>query len=91
MENYNERKKFFFRFLKDNGIYAAYRKYIFNPKTYNVYQTTTSNWSFDKCAEKYGMLCMLSMLITWDETREGYEYWSKLNKKYKEEFRKKFA
>ena len=37
-EEYKERKKFFLRFLKENGVYSRYLKYIKSPVTYNSFK-----------------------------------------------------
>lgn len=82
--------KFFFRFLKENGIYSAYKKYIFNPKTQNQYQKHHPNWSIRKCAISDGTKKLITMLITWDRTKEGYDYWYKWHCKFLREFSSKF-
>lgn len=92
---YKEQKRFFTRFLKENGIYGRYIRYIKNKKYYNCYQKNheESNrfWSFDMCAMEYGMQSMVSMLITWDRTPEGSYFWSQLSDKFIRKFRKKFS
>ena len=87
---YIKQKKFFFRFLKENGVYSAYIKYIRNPKTYNFWQREYPNWTFDSCAMSNGMNNMVSVLITWDSTDEGYNFWNRLSIKFNKEFRIKF-
>ena len=87
---YKEKKRFLIRFLKENGLYSAYRRYIHSKKTYNVYQKETPNWSFDDCALSNDMSVMISRLIVWDKTKEGYEFWHKLHLKFNDEYRKKF-
>lgn len=82
--------KFFFRFLKDNGIYSAYKRNIFNPKTYNQFQKQDKNWSLEKCARKHGVDTLITMLIAWDKTKEGYNYWCNLHCKYLKEYSIKF-
>ena len=85
------KKKFFFRFLKENGIYSPYIKYIRCPKTYNCFQRDNKNWTFDKCAEKHGFRFILSMLISWCETKEGHDFWSELNNKYIQKYTENFG
>ena len=91
---YKEQKRFFIRFLKENNVYGKYVRYIRNKKYYNCYQKNLEAegkyWSFDACALKSGMQCMVSMLISWDRTPEGFDFWNRLSEKFKTEFRKRF-
>ena len=89
-ERLRKQLKFFFRFLKDNGIYSAYKRNILNPKTYNQVQIQDNNWSLEKCARKYGVDKLITMLISWRNTKEGYDYWLKKHVKFVIKFRKKF-
>ena len=82
--------KFFFRFLKENGIYSAYKKYINNPKTYNGYQKTHKKWTLEKCAAETGVKTLITTLISWTETKEGYDYWRRMHCKYLVEYNRKF-
>lgn len=92
---YKEQKRFFTRFLKENNVYGRYIKYIKNKTYYNGYQTSSEKkhkyWSFDTCAEENGIQNMVSMLITWDRTPEGYDFWHDLSERFKREFRKRFT
>lgn len=89
-KDYRCRKRFFLRFLKENGVYSAYKRYISSPKTYNQFQKTTVNWTFDKCAKKHGMINMVSMLITWHRTKEGYDFWQNLHCKFRSMYEEEF-
>ena len=89
-EEYKERKKFFLRFLKENGVYSRYLKYIKSPVTYNSFQRDNPDWTFDKCAKLYGMKVMVSRLIRWSNTEEGSDFWGRLNKIFAMEYANKF-
>jgi hypothetical protein len=89
-ERLRKQLKFFFRFLKENGIYSAYKRNIFNPKTYNQFQKHDKNWSLEKCARKHGVDTLITMLISWCNTKEGYDYWMRKHVKFVTKFRKKF-
>ena len=88
---YAEKRKFFLRFLKEKNIYSKYKKYIHNKNYYNVYQRDNNNWSFDGAAIRYGMYRMVSTLICWNSTPEGYYYWDKLHNEFINEYSKKFG
>jgi hypothetical protein len=75
--------KILFRFLKDKGVYIKYRKYIFSPKTYNRTQKDNPDWSFEKTLKTYGLDDMITILITWDNTDEGFQFWSDLHEEFK--------
>ena len=89
-ERLRKQLKFFFRFLKENGIYSAYRKYINNPKTYNGYQKTHKKWTLEKCAAENGVGMLITMLISWSNTKEGYNFWCQKHIKFGQKFNKKF-
>ena len=88
---YAEKRKFFLRFLKEKNIYSKYKRYIHNKDYYNVAQKESNDWSFDKVAREYGMHRMISMLIIWDATPEGYWYWYDLHNEYQSKYSKKFG
>ena len=85
-EEYKKRKKFFLRFLKENGVYSRYMRYIKSPSTYNGFQKNIPNWTFDKCAKKHGMSSMVTMLISWSKTEEGYDFWENIHNIYLEKY-----
>lgn len=89
-EEYKKRKKFFFRFLKENGVYPRYLRYIKSLVTYNSFQKETQDWTFDKCAKLCGMSLMITILISWSKTPEGRDFWEKLHLKYVKEYAEKF-
>ena len=88
---YAEKKKFFLRFLKEKNIYSKYKRYIHNKNYYNVVQKGNHDWSFDEVAHKYGIYRMVSMLISWDATPEGYWYWHNLHSEFMNKYSKKFG
>ena len=84
---YKMRKRFFFRFLKENNLYALYWKYSHDKKTQNHYQREhLGNWTWDGCAKYYGIQSMMSMLIIWDKTKEGHAFWYGMHNKFLKEF-----
>ena len=89
-EEYKNRKKFLLRFLKENGVYSRYLKYIKSPVTYNFFQKHNPDWTFDKCAKLYGMSLMVTRLILWNKTPEGVDFWENLQKRYIKEYTSKF-
>ena len=80
--------KILFRFLKDKGVYVKYRKYIFCPKTYNRVQKYNPNWSFENTFKTYGLDNMVKILIRWNNSDEGFEFWSDLHTKFRNYVRK---
>lgn len=89
-EEYKKRKKFFLRFLKENGVYSRYIRYIKSPVTYNGFQKENQDWTFDKCAKLYGMNLMITRLISWRKTPEGHDFWENLQKRYIKKYTRKF-
>ena len=80
--------KILFRYLKDKGVYMKYRKYIFCPKTYNRVQKDNPNWSFETTLKTYGLDNMITILIAWDNTDEGYSFWENLHTEFKRHVRR---
>ena len=87
-ERLKEEAKILFRFLKDYGAYMKYRKYIFCPNTYNRVQKDNPDWSFENTLKTYGLYNMVTILITWDKTDEGFEFWADLHAKFRNYVRK---
>ena len=87
-ERLKEEAKILFRFLKDYGAYMKYRKYIFCPNTYNIVQKDNPDWSFENTLKTYGLDNMVTILITWDKTDEGFEFWADLHAKFRNYVRK---
>lgn len=86
----NEYVKFFLRWLKENKIHQKYFKYILNPKHYNLYQRNNPDFTISSAGKQYGYHLLVSYLISWNSTREGYEYWERLSLKYKKDYRNHF-
>ena len=86
--NFNEDIKFFKRFLKENGVYSRYKRYIRDKKTFNGYQRQNgSGWTFEEAVKDIGDIrLMITRLISWSCTKEGFSYWEKLHKKLKIEY-----
>ena len=87
INNLQDELKFFFRFLKENGIYTAYLRNIFNPKYYNSFQKNNEkDWTMEKCAERFGTSALITMLMIWDKTPEGDYFWRDKHRKLQKEF-----
>lgn len=88
---HQEEKKCLLRFLKEKGVYSKFIKYISNSKHYNMQKSYPFNdsYSLDWGLETFGVVCIISSLITWDTTDEGYEFWHTLCKEFDIQMRKK--
>ena len=69
-------KEQFIEFLKEN---EAYRDYIKNLKNHRG--LTLDEYFNRRCADEESVLMDA---FVWAETKEGYEYWKNLNKKWEE-------
>ena len=85
---FNEDIKFFKRFLKENGVYSRYKRYIRDKKTFNGYQKQhSSGWTFEEAVKDIGDIrFMITRLILWSNTKEGFEYWENLHRKLRREY-----
>ena len=89
-KDFLKQKYFFFRFLKEKNAFSKYMKYIHCGKYDNVVQMDCLNWDFDSVAKKLGMTEMITSLIMWSSTPEGYRYWLALHTEFKEKFHQTF-
>ena len=81
---HQEEKKCLFRFLKEKGVYRKFIKYISNKKHHNMqkrYQSRDS-YSIEWCLEEFGVVSIISSLIAWNTTDEGYDFWCNLCKEF---------
>jgi hypothetical protein len=85
---FDEDIKFFKRFLKEHGVYSKYRRYIRDKKTFNGFQMQHSDgWAFEGAVKEIGDIrLMITRLISWSCTKEGFTYWEKLHKKLRIEY-----
>lgn len=85
---FDEDIKFFKRFLKEHGIYSKYKRYIRDRKTFNGFQKQHSDgWTFEEAVKDIGDIrLMITRLISWSSTKEGFTYWEKLHKKLRIEY-----
>jgi hypothetical protein len=91
---YNEMGKelaFFKRYLKEHGAYAAYRRNIHDEKCYNVWQEKNPDWSFKNAVEHFGVKLLITKLITWNNTSEGWDYWNKMHQDFYRLYDEKFG
>lgn len=82
--------KFFKRYLKEHGAYAAYRRNIRSKRCFNGWQNSTPIWSFKEAVEFFGVRPLITRLMVWDKTKEGWEYWNNLCKHFYQLYDEKF-
>lgn len=90
-EELTEELKFLKRYLKEYGAYVAYRKNIRNKKCFNGWQKNTPMWSFKEAVEFFGVRPLITRLMVWDKTKEGWEYWNNLCKHFYQLYDEKFG
>lgn len=91
-------KRFLFRFLKEHKIYNKFQDYIHNKSTWNFYQrrcngdftidqavNDKSYYLYSNSKEYY--IGLLSYLIVWRKTEEGYGFWYKKHNQLLQEWR----
>jgi hypothetical protein len=86
---FSEDIKFFKRFLKEHGIYSKYKRYIRDRKTFNGFQKAhTRGWTFEGAVKEIGDIrLMITRLIAWSNTKEGFTFWENLHKKLRQEYK----
>ncbi len=80
------------RYLKECGVYTPFLRYLKMERLRNI----TSNYSIYEGLDVIGVLSkaimreetvyvknIISAMIVWDKTKEGYEFWSRINADYK--------
>ena len=82
--------KFFTRYLKERGLFAAYKNYVRNPKTYNQFQKNYPNWSFKEAVSNFGVKNLVSRLVSWGMTKEGANYWRNVSENFKKAYELQF-
>jgi len=95
--NLKEEFNLFVRFLKDNGIYHSFRKYMNDDYTgdmarrYSVFNDVGIFFIISKFGTtRY----IISRMFIWDRTTEGYNYWLNLSTSYNfrlDEYKKRKA
>ena len=83
--NLKEEFNLLVRFLKDNGIYHSFRKYINDDYTKNI--TGKYGVYSDKdiffVISKFGTTqYIITRMFIWSRTTEGYNYWLNLSASY---------
>ena len=80
------------RYLKNKGVFAAFKRNVNNKRIRNI--TKPGNPSYEglntigvlsKAIKREDMLYIrniISAMFVWDKTKEGYEFWSPINKEY---------
>lgn len=92
-EELTDKVRFLKRYLKEHGAYAAYRRNIHDEKCYKVWQRNYPNWTFKDAVKYFGVRLLITKLIVWNATNEGWDYWNEMHqnfiKLYDEKFRYK--
>ena len=73
----NKSRKLLLRFLKDNGIYKKFINYIANPRYYNMQSKCFSAITINEYIEERGVSRIITEMLTWRETPEGWDFWDK--------------
>jgi hypothetical protein len=77
-EELTEELKFLKRYLKEHGAYVAYKRNIRNKRCFNGWQKCTPMWAFKDAVEFFGVRPLISRLMVWTQTKEGWGYWNTL-------------
>lgn len=76
--------KLFIKFLKDNNALTIYLNYLNECKDGPIPFKSVGSW--DACKKNddmtYAALVLLSGGPDWSKTKEGYDYWVNLNRKW---------
>lgn len=68
------------RFLKDNGAYMKFLRYL-NDK-HIVNNVTSGRDIFEMIIRNGTTTNIITLMITWDRTKEGYGFWQNLHYHY---------
>lgn len=79
----NKSRKLLFRFLKDNGIYKKFIDYTANPKYYNLQGRCLSTMTINEYIEERGVSDIITEMLTWSETPEGWDFWYRNHEEFK--------
>ena len=85
-----EELKFLKRYLKEHGAYVAYKRNIRNKRCFNGWQRNTPLWSLKDAVEFFGVRPLITRLMVWDKTKEGWAYWNTLCKHFYQSYDEKF-
>lgn len=81
------------RYLKNKGVFAAFKRNANNARIRNI--TRVGNHKYEgldtigvlstaiKRADTLYIKGIISAMFVWDRTKEGYEFWSNINREYK--------
>ena len=81
-KTYEQKKKFLLRFLKEHGVYSAYKKYIKDENAENGLRKCHPCWVFDDFARSEGIRNMITLLFVWSKTKEGFVFWQNIHKNF---------
>jgi hypothetical protein len=72
------------RFLKDNEAYASFLRYLMDKRVSNnlVWVGKTRHNIFDMIAIRGTTVNIISFMLTWNKTKEGYDFWQNLHSQY---------
>lgn len=79
----NKSRKLLLRFLKDNGIYKKFIDYIANPRYYNMQNKCFSAITINEYIEERGVRRIITEMLTWNETPEGWDFWNRKHEEFK--------
>lgn len=80
-EDLVEQYKIFLRFLKEKGLLSIYFKYCRTKECQNIRKHVPKykNKTFLEIINERGFYNVISYMIIWDRTKEGYHFWKCLN------------
>lgn len=72
------------RFLKDNKAYASFLRYLREKRVANsfLWVNNTHHNIFDIITMYNTTYNIITVMITWDRTKEGYGFWQNLHYQY---------
>ena len=71
------------QFLLDNNIDTEYFRNL-NKNSSESYLTITNKLDLDKFLKEYFKSDFISEAFIWEDTEEGYEFWSSIHNKWRE-------
>ena len=75
--------KLFIKFLKDNNALNIYLNYLSECENATIPFKSVCNWDAYKNNDMaYAALVLVSGVPDWSKTKEGYNYWTNLNRKW---------
>ena len=83
MDNNNNRKKIFIRFLKENNCYNEFMYNLTKHEKFGMYQFNNINDLLYRLKTMDDLFINeISLAFCWDETTQGFLYWNKITDKW---------